>query len=296
VAPVIETDGLTKQWGDLVAVDHLNLSVQQSECYAFLGRNGSGKSTTARMLLDFLRPTSGSAKVLGGSGRDPAIRARLGYLPGDLNLPRSMTGADAFEFFGGLYGRPDSTGVESLSDRFGLDPTKRVRDMSTGNRRKVGLVLAFMNDPELLILDEPTSGLDPVLQEEFRDLLAERKQSGATIWLTSHVMAEVERVADRVGLLNDGDLAQELSMSDLRHQASGEIRLSFARPVDVAAFDNLEPVTAVRTEDNDLVLTVSGPVATVLTRAGELGAIRIETRRRDLDDVFLELFEKGAKR
>ena len=204
MAAVIETEGLTKQWGDLVAVDHLDLSVEQGECYAFLGRNGSGKSTTARMLLDFIRPTAGTSRLLGGVGSDPAVRARVGYLPGDLNLPRTMTGDDAFDFFGGLSGVSQDPDRETLIERFGLDPSRPVRELSTGNRRKVGLVLAFMGAPELLILDEPTSGLDPVLQEEFRELLAERKAGGATIWLTSHVMAEVERVADRVGLIRDG--------------------------------------------------------------------------------------------
>src|SRR6516164_9844718 len=158
---VIETDGLTKIWGEVTAVSDLSLRVMAEECYAFLGRNGSGKSTTARMLLDFIRPTRGSARVLGGSGRDPAIRARVGYLPGDLNLPRAMTGAAAIEYFGALQGGGHEAEAASLVERFGLDPSRPVRELSTGNRRKVGLVLAFMSRPELLILDEPTSGIDP---------------------------------------------------------------------------------------------------------------------------------------
>jgi ABC-2 type transport system ATP-binding protein len=291
---VIETDGLTKQWGDLVAVDGLDLSVREGECYAFLGRNGSGKSTTARMLLDFIRPTRGSSQVLGGPGSDPTVRARVGYLPGDLNLPRAMTANDAFKFFGGLSGASDDPEVDSLVERFGLDPSRPVRELSTGNRRKVGLVLAFMGSPELLILDEPTSGLDPVLQEEFRDLLAERKQSGATIWLTSHVMAEVERVADRVGLIRDGKMARELSMSELRHQTTGQIRLTFPQPVEADAFDAVAGVGSARVEDGMVLITVDGPVADLLTRAGELGATQIETEKRDLDDVFLDLFATKA--
>lgn len=294
-AAVIETSGLTKQWGDLVAVDDLDLSVQQGECYAFLGRNGSGKSTTARMLLDFIRPTRGSSEILGGSGSDPAVRARVGYLPGDLNLPRAMTGKAAFDFFGGLSGVSEDPEVDSLVERFGLDPHRPVRELSTGNRRKVGLVLAFMGDPELLILDEPTSGLDPVLQEEFRDLLAERKSRGATIWLTSHVMAEVERVADRVGLIRDGQMAQELSMAELRHQASGQIRFTFADPVEAGAFEGISGVANVRIDGGDVVVTVDGAVAALLSRAGELGATTVQTEQKDLDDVFLELFDsKGA--
>jgi ABC-2 type transport system ATP-binding protein len=169
MAAVIETEGLTKQWGEVVAVSDLTLTVEPRECYAFLGRNGSGKSTTARLLLDFIRPTRGRSRVLGGSGADPEVRRRVGYLPGDLHLPRSMTGSDAFHYFGALGRGLDRAQVDSLCERFLLNPGRPFRDLSTGNRRKVGLILAFMNDPELLILDEPTSGLDPVLQEEFRD-------------------------------------------------------------------------------------------------------------------------------
>jgi ABC-2 type transport system ATP-binding protein len=295
-AAVIETDGLTKVWGDVTAVSDLSLRVAVGECYAFLGRNGSGKSTTARMLLDFIRPTRGTARVLGGSGRDPAIRARVGYLPGDLNLPRAMTGAAAIDYFGALQGGGHEAEAASLVERFGLDPGRPVRELSTGNRRKVGLVLAFMSRPELLILDEPTSGLDPVLQDEFRALLGERKTEGATIWLTSHVMAEVERVADKVGLLRDGMLVKELSMEELRRQATSSIRFGFAGQVDAASLAGAAHVTSVSAHDGAVQVTVDGPVTDVLRRAAELGATTVETERRELDDIFLELFDEGGHR
>jgi len=292
---VIETNDLTKIWGDVTAVSDLSLRVTAEECYAFLGRNGSGKSTTARMLLDFIRPTRGRARVLGGSGRDPAIRARVGYLPGDLNLPRAMTGAAAIDYFGALQGGGHEAEAASLVERFGLDPGRPVRELSTGNRRKVGLVLAFMSRPELLILDEPTSGLDPVLQEEFRKLLAERKAAGASIWLTSHVMAEVERVADRVGLIRDGMLVSELSMDELRRQAADRIRFSFPGSVDPASLAGAANVTAASVDDGAVTVTVNGPVTDVLRRAAELGATAVETERRELDDIFLELFDTGGQ-
>ena len=288
---VIETSALTKVWGDVTAVSDLNLRVEPGECYAFLGRNGAGKSTTARMLLDFIRPTRGSARVLGGSGRDPSIRARVGYLPGDLNLPRAMTGGAAIAYYGKLQGGDHETEAASLVDRFGLDPDRPVRELSTGNRRKVGLVLAFMSRPELLILDEPTSGLDPVLQEEFRNLLTERKQAGASIWLTSHVMAEVERVADRVGLVRDGVLAEELSMDTLRQQATSRLRIGFPAPVDVAVLAGAAHVTSASAEGATVLVSVNGPVTDLLRRAAELGATTVETERRDLDEIFLELFD-----
>jgi len=290
---VIETEGLTKRWGDLVAVDHLSITVPQGECYAFLGRNGSGKSTTARMLLDFIRPTEGSSRVLGGSGSDPQIRARVGYLPGDLNLARSMTGWDAIHYYGSLGHGFDTTVVDDLVERFGLDPGRPVHELSTGNRRKVGLVLAFMHQPELLILDEPTSGLDPVLQEEFRKLLTERKADGATIWITSHVMAEIERVADRVGLIDEGALAQELTMSSLRRQTTGRIIIDFAAPPDVEAFRTLASVTSAAVDGTELTVTIDGPVAALLAAAGAAGAVDIRTEQRDLDDLFLQLYAHG---
>lgn len=285
----IHTSGLTKQWGDLKAVNELDLTVEEGECYAFLGRNGSGKSTTARMLLDFIRPTAGTAEVLDGVGGDPEIRARVGYLPGDLNLPRTMTGHDAFDYFGGLRPKKGSDDRDLLIERFGLDPTRPVRELSTGNRRKVGLILAFMNSPELLILDEPTSGLDPVLQEEFRDLLAERKSDGATIWLTSHVMAEVARVADRVGLINEGKLVKELTFEELRHQATTEITFGFAEPIPPGSFDGIDSVTGVTQHGIEVVLSLNGSVKDVLKRAAELDAIRVETEQNDLDTIFIQL-------
>jgi len=290
MAHVIEAEGLTKRWGELTAVDHLDLSVEAGECYAFLGRNGAGKSTTARMLLDFIRPTEGRSRVLGGSGADPAIRRRVGYLPGDLDLSRAMTGNDAFDFYGSLGAPVQAATRDSLVERFGLDPTRPVHELSTGNRRKVGLVLAFMHEPELLILDEPTSGLDPVLQEEFRTLLAERKADGATIWITSHVMAEVERVADRVGLIESGRLAEELTMDDLRRQTTGRVSFRFPSPRTAADFDSIDCVRAVEIDGDDVVVTVDGPVAALLSRAGELGALDVRTERRDLDDVFVDLY------
>lgn len=293
---VIEARGLTKRWGSFTAVDDLHLTIDEGECYAFLGRNGAGKSTTARMLLDFIRPTTGSATVLGGSGRDPSVRARIGYLPGDLNLPRTMTGAEAVQYFGSIGRQPDRREVDDLVERFGLNPHRHFHQLSTGNRRKVGLVLAFMNDPDLLVLDEPTSGLDPVLQDTFRQLLGERKARGATIWLTTHVMAEVEQVADRVGMIDAGRLAQELAMDDLRRQTTGEIRLTFDTVPPADAFDAVAGVSHVRIEGQDVIVHVDGAVTALLARAAELGAIGIRTEQRDLDDIFLEHYAGETER
>jgi len=293
---VIEADGLTKRWGDLAAVDDLNLSVGAGECYAFLGRNGAGKSTTARMILDFLRPTSGTVRVFGGSGRDPEVRARIGYLPGDLHLPATMTGTEAVEYFGSIGHRPDPATLDELIDRLDMTRDRKFHQMSTGSRRKVGLVLAFMNDPDLLILDEPTSGLDPVLQDTFRELVIERKAQGTTVWLTSHVMSDVDRVADRVGLIDQGKLAQELTMDELRNQSSGNIDLTFATPQDASAFDGVPGVSDVVAQGNALSFHVDGPVTAVLARAAELGATGIRTKEHDLEDIFLSTYSNEEGR
>ncbi|MCB0964648.1 MAG: ABC transporter ATP-binding protein [Acidimicrobiales bacterium] len=281
---------MTKRWGDFTAVDDLTLSVEAGECYAFLGRNGAGKSTTARMFLDFLHPTSGSVTVLGGSGRDPEVRKRIGYLPGDLNLPRTMTGLEAVEYFGSVGASPDRAEVQGLIDRLGMNTERRFHEMSTGNRRKVGLVLAFMNDPDLLVLDEPTSGLDPVLQDTFRELVRERLDRGTTIWLTSHVMSDLEDVADRVGLIDRGRLVQDLSMDDLRRQASDRLTFTFPAPPPADAFDGVGGVLAATVSGSEVSLHVDGAVTAVLARAAELGAVGIRTTQRDLEDIFLETY------
>lgn len=286
----IEARELTKRWGDFAAVEDLSLSVAEGECYAFLGRNGAGKSTTARMFLDFLRPTSGSVSILGGSGRDPEVRARIGYLPGDLDLPRNMTGIEAVQYFGSVGRTPDQREIDELVERLGLNPERKFHQLSTGSRRKVGLVLAFMNQPDLLILDEPTSGLDPVLQDIFRDLARDRLAAGATVWLTSHVMSDVDQIADRVGLIDQGRLAQELSMDEFRRQTTGRIQLTFVSPPPTDAFDGVAGVSQVEVTDAELSLHVDGPVTDVLARAAELGAIGIRTEQRELEDIFLETY------
>ena len=170
---VIRTEDLTKHFGAVQAVEGLDLSIRRGEVFGYLGPNGAGKTTTIRLLLDFLRPTRGRSVVLGGSGADPAVRRRIGYLPGDLRLDPVYRGADVFEFFGALRGGTEKGWVDSLLQRFELDPGRPVGELSTGNRRKVGLVQAFMSRPELLLLDEPTSGLDPLLQHEFNALVRE---------------------------------------------------------------------------------------------------------------------------
>ncbi len=226
----IETHQLTKRYGTARGIEELDLRVDAGVVFGFLGPNGAGKSTTIRTLLDFQRPTSGSATLLGlDSSRDSvAIRRRVGYLPGDLHLFDRMTGGQHLAWFSRARGGHDEQLTDSLVERFGIAMDRPVRDLSKGNRQKVGLLLAFMHAPELLILDEPTSGLDPLMQAEFEQLVRETTQAGRTVLLSSHSLAEVQQVADRVAIIREGRLVVSDTVDRLRARSPRVMQLQFA--------------------------------------------------------------------
>ena len=286
----IATSGLTKRFGDLVAVSRLDLRVERGEVFGFLGPNGAGKTTTIRMLLDVLRPTSGMVEVLGGAAGDPGVRRRIGFLPAELHLERRYEVREAIDFLGSLRGGFDESSVQQLLERFDLDPTRTVGELSTGNRRKVGVVQAFAGDPELLILDEPTSGLDPLLQHELLTLLEERVADGATVFLSSHVLPEVERVADRVGILRRGELVTVGGVEELRSRARQRVELHLAAPADASSFGGVANVVSVEAVGNVLALTIEGSVDAALKRAAHLTVERIVSHEADLEDAFLALY------
>ncbi len=289
----MRTEGLTKHFGDIRAVDDLDLVIERGEVFGYLGPNGAGKTTTIRLLLDFLRPTRGTATVLGGSGGDPEIRRRIGYLPGDLHLDPTYSAADVIEFFGSLRGGVDRGWVDGLSERFGLDPTRPVGELSTGNRRKVGLVQAFMSRPELLLLDEPTSGLDPLLQHEFNSLVREVVAEGATVLLSSHVLPEVEALAERVGIVRQGRLVAVAGVEELRQTARQRLDLHVAGPVtdaDLARFRAVPEVAEVTAGAGVVHVVVVGSVDGVVKAAATLNVQRIMTHESDLEDVFLRYY------
>ncbi|MCH7706430.1 MAG: ABC transporter ATP-binding protein, partial [Chloroflexi bacterium] len=200
---VILTEGLTKSYGKSRGIVDLNLEVRAGEVFGFLGPNGSGKTTTMRLLLDFIRPTRGRAEVFGLDVRTESmeIRRRVGYLPGDLAMYENLTGRELLTYFANLQGGVSWSYTEALAERLGLDLSRPIRTLSTGNKQKVGLVQAFMHQPELLVVDEPTSGLDPLVRQEFYRIVQEAKAEGQTVFLSSHILAEVERIADRVGII-----------------------------------------------------------------------------------------------
>jgi ABC-2 type transport system ATP-binding protein len=289
-APVVETVELTKRFGSLTAVDELDLTVERGEVFGFIGPNGAGKTTTIRLLLDILRPTAGSALVLGGSPHDPAVRARIGFLPADLHLDPRHRVREAIDFLGSLRGGFDEETVRKLLDRFDLDPGRPIGELSSGNRRKVGVIQAFAGRPELLILDEPTSGLDPLLQHEFLTLLEEEVGRGATVFLSSHVLPEVERVADRVGILRRGQLVASGEVAEIRARARQRLDLHLAEPVDPAEFRGVDGVVDVEEHGNVLTVVVEGTVDAVIKKAAQFTIERVVSREADLEDAFLDLY------
>ncbi|MEU5880040.1 ABC transporter ATP-binding protein [Spirillospora sp. NPDC047279] len=289
----IRACGLTKRFGGLTALDELELRVEQGEVFGCLGPNGAGKTTTIRLLLGFLFPSSGRSEVLGGTGNDPAIRARIGYLPGDLHVPREYTTNDLVGFYGRLRGGHDPGWVRGLLNRFDLDPDRRIGELSTGNRRKVGVVAAVAHRPELLVLDEPTSGLDPLLQHQFQLLVRELARDGTTVFLSSHVLPEVELLARRVAILRRGRLMTVSTIDDLRGQARQRLDLHLSRPPAAPEeFGRLPGVVEATVTDRVLRLVVDGSVAEVVRAAARLGVERIVTHDADLDEVFLRYYQE----
>jgi ABC-2 type transport system ATP-binding protein len=284
----IRTSGLTKEFGTITAVDDLSLDVGCGEIFGFLGPNGAGKTTTIRLLLDVIRPTAGTVQVLGGSPADPATRAKVGYLPADLHLDLQATAGELVDFAAAVR-RCDTPDRDALLARFELDPTRPIRELSTGNRRKVGIVLALAHRPDLVVLDEPSSGLDPLLQHEFRAVVTEAAARGATVFLSSHVLPEVELLAARIGILRAGRLVMVASVDELRARARQRLVLvaAGARPED---FAKVPGVVTAGGRDGEVHLEVEGSVAAVVKAAGRFDVQRIVTHDLDLEDVFLGLY------
>jgi ABC-2 type transport system ATP-binding protein len=290
--PVIGAVGLAKRFGTVEALRGLDLEVEQGEVFGYLGPNGAGKTTTIRLLLDFIRPTSGRVEVLGGSGADLAVRRRIGYLPAELPIDPRWTARDLIDFYGRLRGGVDAGWVRELLGRFDLDPTRRVGELSTGNRRKVGIVQAVMHRPDLLVLDEPSSGLDPLLQYEFQRLVRELAGAGTTVFLSSHVLPEVEALAGRVAILRRGELVTVAGVEQLRQQARQRIELRLARPADAGLFAGVPGVVEAQADDTRIRLVVEGPMGPTLRAAAGLEVQRIVTHEADLEDVFLSYYQE----
>jgi len=291
--PAIQTRGLTKYYGDFPALVDLDLEVHRGEVFGFLGPNGAGKSTTIRTLLDEIRATRGSATILGMDthAQPVEIRRRIGYVPGDLAMYPNLTGRDTLRYFANLRGGVEWAYVEQLSERLEADLAKKIGDLSTGNRQKVALIQAFMNRPDLLLLDEPNSGLDPLMQREFQDLMREVVAEDRTVFLSSHTLSEVERVADRVGIIRHGELVTVEGVANLRAKAIRRIELAFDGAVDLAPFEALPGAREVTATDGRVSLSFDGDMEALLGTAMSTGALRdLSTREADLEEIFLTYY------
>ncbi|RFU41663.1 ABC transporter ATP-binding protein [Actinomadura logoneensis] len=269
-------------------LDGLTLSVRAGEVFGYLGPNGAGKSTTIRLLLDLIRPTSGTVRVLGLDPRRDAVELhrRVGYLAGDFVADGRQSAGECLAFLAALRGGVPAARIGELAERLGLDPSARIRSLSKGNRQKVGLVQAFMHRPDLLILDEPTSGLDPLVQQTFLDMVAEARTAGQTVFMSSHIMSEVEAVADRVAIIREGRLVAADTVAALRARSLLEVRIDFAAPVPEAEFAALPGVTGLRLDGTTLTCHVDGAPDALLKAAARHTVIGLRADTQDLEELF----------
>jgi len=296
VTAAIETCGLCKNYGPTRAVTGLDLVVEPGQVFAFLGPNGAGKTTTIRMLLALQRPTSGSAAVLGlDCGRDSVeIHRRTGYLPGELALYPRMTGRQHIAWYARARGLRDTSPATALAERFGAVLDRPARELSKGNRQKIGLVLAFMSRPELLVLDEPTSGLDPLMRSEFARLAREVTAEGRTVFWSSHELDEVQRLADRVAIIKQGRLIATETVEHLRASTPQTVRARFARPVDPAIFAGIDGVSVTSCDHDSLQLQVTGPIGPVLRVIADHDPVDLTAQHADLDELFMAYYRDPA--
>ncbi len=296
MTPAIRTEGLTKHYGKVRALVDLSLEVGPGEVFGFLGPNGAGKTTMIRTILDEIRPTSGRADILGmDTHAEPvAIRRRIGYLPGDLSMYPNLTGRDLVTYFGNLRGGIDWTVVDGIAERLDADLSKKIGDLSSGNRQKVGIVQAFMSTPDLLILDEPSTGLDPLMQREFQAMMREVAESGRTVFLSSHTLSEVQRVADRVGIIRHGHLIALEAVADLRRKAIRRVELDFAGPVPQQDLSAVPGVREILTDGTRASLSFDGQMPVLLAATAGHQLRDVSTQDADLEEIFLTYYHYEA--
>lgn len=292
----IETSGLTKHYGDVRALVDLDLAVQRGEVFGFLGPNGAGKTTTIRAMLDYITPTAGSATVLGMDAAADSVRLRhrIGYMPAEYSLYDKLTGGQYLQYFANLRGGVDGEYVAKLAKRFDADLSRKIADYSTGNKQKIGIIQAFMSQPELLILDEPSTGLDPLMQQELQALIREVQDEGRTVFLSSHTLSEVERVADRVGILRQGHLVVVERVDELKRKAIRRLDIEFESPVPDAVFASIANVRSVTSRGRHTTVTFDGPVGDLLRAVVDHDVLNIHSREADLEEIFLAYYRNQA--
>ncbi|WP_404433217.1 ATP-binding cassette domain-containing protein [Sutcliffiella horikoshii] len=292
---ILETKNLCKTFGKFTALDGVNLNVNSGEVYGFIGPNGAGKSTTIRILLGILKATQGEAKIFGLDAWKNAveIHKRIAYVPGDVTLWPNLTGGEVIDLFMKLRGGTDKGKREELIERFKLDPSKKCRTYSKGNRQKVALVAAFASNADLYILDEPTSGLDPLMEMVFQECVLEAKLTGKSVLLSSHILSEVEKLCDRVGIIRQGKIIETGTLQELRHLTRTNLLIETTEPVlDIGS---LKGVHEVEQRDDALSFQVDAEeLAAVMKHVSGFGLIKLESSPPTLEDLFMRHYEGGG--
>ena len=292
----ISTTDLTKFYGTHRGISGVSLDINEGEVFGLLGPNGAGKTTCIRIFLDFIRPSSGSATVLGMDSRSDSveIRRNVGYLPGDFITYEKLTAEELLQYFANLRGG-HLRKAKALAERFDLDLSRKIGELSRGNRQKVGLIQAFMSDPKLLILDEPTTGLDPLLQQEFHTLVLEEAEAGKTLFVSSHVLPEVEVICDRVGIIREGSIVAVEEVATLRKQTVTKIEFEFGQAISKAEFEGVDGVSEVTIKDYHLSCNVTGSVDSLIKLAARHTVVNIQSGHPALEEVFLTYYSQTDK-
>lgn len=296
--PAIETTALTKRYGKVTALDRVDLAVEPGSVFGVIGPNGAGKTTMMRLLLDIIRPTSGTMRVLGqepGSG-GPRLRRDVGFLPGELRLEGRVSGRELLRHYASISGTVAPGAIDGYAERLGLDLTRQVRTLSKGNKQKLGLVQAFMHEPKLLVLDEPTGGLDPLVQQEFILMLREARDNGQTVFLSSHVLSEIEQAADSVAILRGGRIATISDVASLRLTATRRVRAGFAGASadsvrsSLSALPQLSDLVVTDGDDVRMTATVEGDIDPLVKTIARFTVLDLAIEEPDLEESVLRLY------
>ena len=295
MAPIVEVEKLTKSYGGKRGIADVSFQVEEGEVFGFLGPNGAGKTTTIRLLMALLHPDSGTARIAGLDcwRQSVEIKRLVGYTPGEPALDPNLTGGQILEYFAHLRGGVDQPYLKQLVQRFDLDTSRKFRQYSTGNKRKVVVIQAFMHRPRLLILDEPTSGLDPLNQQEFDRMVKEARDEGRTVFLSSHVLSEVEKTCSRVGIIRDGSLVRIGGIAEVNAIKRYEITITFAEAVPAEAFKTLDGVVEVEALNQGLGwrLSMQGPADAVIKAAARYPVVSLTSHEPSLEEIFLRYYE-----
>lgn len=286
----LETKGLTKQYGTFTALSSLDLEIKKGEIFGYLGPNGAGKTTTIRSILGLIKPTSGSAEVFGIDTQTHKVEAHkyVAYVPGETSLWPSLTGTETLHLLGSLHGKVDFEYQKELIRRFQFDPNKKVRTYSKGNRQKVTLIAALSTRADLLIMDEPTSGLDPLMEQTFRETVMEAKENGQTVFLSSHILEEVEALCDRVGILRAGKLVELGTLAEMRHLSALTVEAFFdGQPPKI---DHIKGVSSVKVSGHQLSCQIQGPIDQLLSVLSAAHPKTLLSKEPSLEELFLSLY------